>query len=110
MNLCVLLLSIIVALVNVITARGKICVATDENRYLCTDDAAKANAYRKQFSTLNFEMSDMGVQQTVAGTQAEVDKVNEVLKKMEDYFIKEVYAKPEYTSVRDKWYVIKRSA
>ena len=84
---------------------GKICVATEENRYLCTDDAAKANAYRDQFSTnpANFDISELGVEQTVSGTQQEVEKVENVLKKMEDYFVQEVYAKPEYKSVRGKW-------
>jgi len=88
---------------------GKICVATEENRYLCTDDAAKANVYRDQHnsrtstSPLNLDISELGVEQTISGTPQEVEKVEKVLAKMEDYFVQEVYAKPEYKSVRGKW-------
>lgn len=85
-----------------IKINGKICVATDENRYLCTDDAAKANAYRIKNSSNDFDLLDLGVEQTVSGTTEETQKVKEVIKKMEDYFMEEVLAKPEYAPIRGK--------
>jgi hypothetical protein len=101
MNRCILFLSLILVFVNVLNTEGKICVATEENRYLCTDDAAKANAYRNQ--QFDLDLSGLGVEQTVTGSREETDKVEEVIRKMEEYFIQEVFAKPEYKSVRDKW-------
>jgi len=86
---------------------GKICVATAEDRYLCTDDAAKANAYRyrQQSNSFDFDMSDLGVEQQISGSKVETASVEEVISKMKEYFLTEVYAKPEYSAVRGKWYV-----
>mmetsp|Transcript_393 Transcript_393/g.376 ORF Transcript_393/g.376 Transcript_393/m.376 type:complete len:148 (+) Transcript_393:1-444(+) len=81
-------------------AESKICVATAENKYLCTDDAVKANAYRMADPNYEFDMSDMGVEQTVSGTKAETEKVRKVIEDMKEYYLTEVMAKPEYDSVR----------
>lgn len=85
-------------------ANAKICVATDEeNRYLCTDDAAKANAYRKKNPSSDFTFADLGVEQTISGNEKEKAAVNEVMEKMKEYILHEVLAKPEYAPVRGKW-------
>ena len=84
-------------------AESKICVATAEDKYLCTDDAVKANAYRMADPNYEFDMSELGVEQTVSGTRAETDKVKKVIEDMKDYFLTEVMAKPEYDSVRAHW-------
>lgn len=100
---CIILLSVLLILSNVLDgAEGKICVATEENRYLCTDDIMKANASRMKGDNFDFE-SELGVKQTVAGSKEEMDSVTAVMDKMKDYFLTEVFAKPEYRSVRDKW-------
>eukprot|EP00979_Chaetoceros_neogracilis_P005248 scaffold928_cov189-Chaetoceros_neogracile.AAC.1 len=53
-------------------ANAKSCVATDEeNRYLCTDDAAKANAFRNKNPSANFSFEDLGVVQIIQGTEQE---------------------------------------
>lgn len=84
-------------------AESKICVATAENKYLCTDDAAKANAYRMNDPEYEFDMRDLGVEQTVSGTKAETEKVRKVIEDMKEYYLTEVIAKPEYDRVRSKW-------
>jgi len=98
-----LILFIVLSTLNCV-AKAKFCVATDEeNRYLCTDDAAKANFYRKNDPSGNFSFDELGVEQTVSGSAEELALVNEVIAKMKEYFLHEVFAKPEYAPVRGKW-------
>ena len=76
---------------------SKMCYATSENRYLCTDDPSKARTYRDP------EPIYTGVEQTVDGTKEEKDAVEEVLKRMNQYFENEVMTKAEYSGIRGHW-------
>jgi hypothetical protein len=103
MQRIILILFIVVSTLSCV-AKAKFCVATDEeNRFLCTDDAAKANFYRNKNPSGNFNFDDLGVEQTVSGSEEEVALVTAVIDKMKEYFLHEVFAKPEYAPVRGKW-------
>mmetsp|Transcript_33388 Transcript_33388/g.38859 ORF Transcript_33388/g.38859 Transcript_33388/m.38859 type:complete len:162 (+) Transcript_33388:131-616(+) len=86
--------------IGVVPVESKICVATAEDRYLCTDDAAKARAYRiERGEIVDYESLDLGVEQEIEGTAKEKDDVKDVLQEMKKYFETEVLVKPEYESV-----------
>lgn len=80
---------------------SKMCVATEPDRFLCTDDATKVNAWRKKNPSDNFSFSDLGVEQELSTKANEREAVEKVMEEMKEYFINEVYAKPEYAAVRD---------
>ena len=90
---------------NINFVEGKTCVATGQNRYLCTDDVAKARAHKwaEGDKSLKYEDLDLGVEQQMDGTQEERDAVLEVMEKMKVYFETEVLVKPEYDDVIHKW-------
>merc|ERR1719330_1981308 len=79
---------------------GKICMATNENEFLCTDDPSKARASKgENLSQTGIDPAknpDYGVVQTVEGNKSVRMATTEVLERMEDYFKTEVMAKPEY--------------
>lgn len=95
------LLAIIFSL-QTLAADSKICVATEENRYLCTDNATKANKYRDYSAHHNF---NVGVEQRVDGSKEEKAAVEEVMRLMNEYLDTEVLVKPEYGPVLEKWCV-----
>jgi len=72
------------------------CTATLNNQYLCTD-----HTYRIAYFHYKPD-SDLGVKQTVDGTDQEKDAVKRILKKKEKYFRNEVNTKPEYAGIRGK--------
>jgi len=80
-------------------ADSKICVATEENRYLCTDrHTTKASIYPEFNTHQNF---NVGVEQRVDGSDEERAAVEEVLRLMHEYLDNEVLVKPEYGPVLD---------
>ena len=90
----------------VVNVDAKTCVATGENRYLCTDDPAKARAHQWEHepdNSLDFESLDLGEEQEIEGTQEEKDAVSKVMKAMRHYFESEVLVKGEYESVIGRW-------
>jgi len=92
-------LSALILSLQTLTAESKICVATEEDRYLCTDDASKANQYRDFNARQNF---DVGVEQRVDGSDEEKAAVGEVMRLMNGYLDNEVLVKPEYAPVLEK--------
>lgn len=85
---------------------AKICVATAQDRFLCTNDASKANAYKWKDAPNNgidIDSWDFGVEQEIGGTQEEKDGVAQVMKDMKEYFVNEVFAKSEYDTVLGLW-------
>jgi hypothetical protein len=44
-----------------------------------------------------------GVVQRIDGSDAEKTAVKEILKKMDDYFVHEVFSKPEHEIARGRW-------
>jgi len=85
-------------------AESKICVQTDIDIFLCTDDMARA---RQQAMKLNDEPVRfagniyLGVEQRNDGQQQR--KVSEHMKKVEEYFETVVLADRRYDAARDKW-------
>lgn len=48
-------------LVQITSVDAKMCVAIEQDRFVCTDDASKANAYRSKNPSDNFSFDDLGV-------------------------------------------------
>lgn len=75
---------------------------------MCTDNAAKIyDAHRSgvgSSSTTNspFYMKYIGTEQSIMGSKKEIEGTKEVISKMEEYLMNEVFAKPEYAAVRNK--------
>lgn len=98
-NAAIILVFSSIAIVNI---DAKSCVATGKNRYLCTDDPAKARAHKWEHepdNSLDFESLDLGEEQEIEGTQEEKDAVSKVITDMKNYFATEVLVKGEYDSV-----------
>jgi hypothetical protein len=87
------------------------CVRTIlDGRNVCTDNAAKIyHAHRSgvgsSSTTSNspFYMKYIGIEQSIMGSKKEIEGTKEVISKMEEYLMNEVFAKPEYAVVRNKW-------
>lgn len=91
---------------NIAVVKAKTCVATSENRYLCTDDPVKARAHQwedQPDNSMNFEDIDLGIEQEIEGSQQEKEAVSKVLSEMKEYFETEVLVKQEYDSVIGRW-------
>ena len=96
-----------------------VCVEIGRGEYTCTNNPVAVRQYidtqqqqqqqllygggGQQQESLLSSIPSRGVAQRVDGSESEKKAIQEVLKLMDDYFNKEVYALPEYTSVRDKW-------
>lgn len=85
---------------------SKVCVETDVNQFLCTDDVALArrSAMQKDDGPARFASTklDFGMEQRNDGSPDQRRKVSEVLENMELYFQTEVLAKPDYDGLRDQ--------
>ena len=89
----------------------RICVAAskDNNSYQCTDDPlllARAVNHKGEHT----DRYNLGLAQRIDGTESEKKAIMEVLVRMDDYFIHEVLAHPDYAQVRNDnlWYVCSR--
>jgi len=85
------------------------CVAVSDDEYLCTADPAGARHQnlletKNQFGSypLHCTMMSQGVMQRIDGSDAEKIAVKQLLQQMDEYFVNEVFAKPEYARVRGK--------
>jgi hypothetical protein len=45
----------------------------------------------------------LGIEQSIIGSDKEIEGIKEIIMKMEEYIMNEVLAKPEYARVRDTW-------
>jgi len=83
--------------------RSKICVETDENAFLCTDDAAKARSAAIKGGNDDYfnHVVDYGVTQKTDGTNDEQRAMREVIHKMKIYFRDDVFAKSSFDDVRE---------
>ena len=87
------------------------CIAVSDDEYLCTADPAGSRRQnlletKNQFSSYPFHytMMNQGVMQRIDGSDAEKIAVKQLLQQMDEYFLNEVFAKPEYARVRGKWW------
>lgn len=74
-----------------------VCVDVGPGQFACTDDVL-ATRDRIDGYTIN-----VGVTQRIDGNDAEKKAIRDILRRMDDYFFKEVLALPEYESVRPQW-------
>jgi hypothetical protein len=79
------------------------CVGTYGNRYICTNNAAKAHAYNRKRQSQSKRVIDLGIEQIIVGSDEEIHGIKEVIMKMDEYVLNEVLAKPEYARVRGNW-------
>lgn len=74
-----------------------VCVDVGEGEFTCTDDVL-GTRFKVDGRTI-----DVGVTQRIDGSESEKQAIKDVLKKMDEYFFKEVLAMPEYEFVRPRW-------
>lgn len=87
-------------------AKSEICVETDVNVFLCTNDMARARreAMKRNGEPVRFASNlDLGVEQRNDGEGHQRRKVSQHMKKVEEYFETIVLADRKYDGVRDKW-------
>lgn len=80
------------------------CVAVDNEEYQCTDDPLQL-VHMKDRHALSRHKShyNLGLAQRIDGNESEKKAIVEVLARMDDYFLNEVLAQPEYENVRSRW-------
>lgn len=86
--------------------KSEICVETDVNVFLCTNDMARARreAMKRNGEPVRFASNlDLGVKQRNDGENHQQRKVSQHMKKVEEYFETIVLADRKYDGVRDKW-------
>lgn len=80
------------------------CVAASENEYLCTNDPVGTRQILEKNSHMGpLNAMGRGVVQRIDGSDAEKSAVQEILKKMDDYFVHEVFSKSDFEIVRGRW-------
>ena len=96
---------------------NNVCVDIGRGEFTCTNDPLAVRQYvdsqQHQNQHHQYPVDDAsapsilsrGVAQRVDGSESEKKAIQEVLKRMDDYFNKEILALPEYASVRNRWYV-----
>ena len=87
-------------------AECEICVETDVDVFLCTNDMARARreAMKRNGEPVRFAGSlDLGVEQRNDGEAYQQRKVSQHMKIVEEYFETVVLADRMYDGVRDRW-------
>lgn len=86
------------------------CMDNGVGSYYCTTDPVRARRIFDEGRVLTEldELYSMGVVQTVDGTEAEKEAIEEIITRMTEYFYGEVMTKTVYEGVRHKWYVCRR--
>ena len=89
------------------TVVARTCVAVPGpntvDEYQCTDDPLLLTRAIDPKTGTQTSRYNLGLAQRVDGTDAEKKAIMDVLVRMDDYFINEVLAHPEYASVRNRW-------
>lgn len=83
-------------------ANAQACIGTVDNRYICTDNSAKAHTHASGRHSIS-HVKHLGIEQSIIGSDKEIEGIKEIIMKMEEYIMNEVLAKPEYARVRDTW-------
>lgn len=91
---------------NLPCTESKICVETDIDTFLCTDDMATARqrAMQRNDEPLRFAGLglDLGVEQRNDGQPHQQKKISEHITKVKEYFETVVLAEQKYDDVRDR--------
>jgi hypothetical protein len=96
-----------------ITSHDNICVEKGQGDFICTNDPVStrllADGHYRQQQTQQLgsqsspSITNRGVTQRIDGSDAEKLAIQDILARMDDYFLKEVLALPDYASVRSNW-------
>jgi hypothetical protein len=80
------------------------CVAASEDEYICTNDPIGTREILEKNSLMGpLHTMGRGVVQRIDGSETEKSAVKEILKKMDDYFVHEVFSKSDFEIVRGRW-------
>jgi hypothetical protein len=82
---------------SVIAFDEDVCVDVGQGEFACTDDVLETR------EEVDGRTIDVGVTQRIDGSDSEKKAIREVLRRMDEYFFKEVLAMPEYENVRPHW-------
>lgn len=88
----------LILLATLKSAESGFCISLENSLYQCFKERSDAlEAVQKKFGDV---FNNRGVQQRRDGSDTEREAVQSVVDQMEDYFLFEVFGKPEYASVR----------
>jgi hypothetical protein len=84
---------------------SRYCVDVGNQDFTCSDDpiAVRKSIDKPKTEQAKTQHLSRGIAQRVDGTAAEQNAIKEVIWLMDRYFYEEVFAKPDYESVRNKW-------
>jgi hypothetical protein len=89
------------------TEQERICAETggDRKEFLCTENPLRLRQEADGLSPTTGSQYETitGVTQRIDGSDSEKKAISEILERMDDYFLNEVLAIPEYEDVRYKW-------
>jgi hypothetical protein len=89
------------------TEQERICAETggDRKEFLCTENPLRLRREADGLppKTISQYETITGVTQRIDGSDTEKKAISEILERMDDYFLNEVLAIPEYEGVRYKW-------
>jgi hypothetical protein len=113
-TLVVALLMMFLPLQQPVDARICVSVPTNGDEYYhhnhqCTDDPLVLTNAVDPTTGVSSNRYNLGLDQRIDGTESEKQAIRDVLVRMDEYYIHEVLAHPEYASVRNRWYVSKRA-
>ena len=86
-----------------VDARSCMVPPTSKDDYQCTDDPLGLTRAVDKKTGAQTSRYNLGLAQRVDGTEAEKKAIMEVLVKMDEYFVHEVLAHPEYVGVKHRW-------
>ena len=93
---------------QVLAAQVRTCVAPPnsggdgEQHHQCTDNPLLVSKMINERGEQTIRSYSLGLDQRIDGTEAEKKAIVEVLSRMDEYYIQEVLANPEYESVRPR--------
>jgi hypothetical protein len=97
------------------SVNARICVSVPANKngddynYQCTDDPLVLTQAVDPTTGLSTNKYNLGLDQRIDGTESEKQAIRDVLVRMDEYYINEVLAHPEYATTRNRWYVFNQS-
>lgn len=102
-----LLLLLLFCTTNHVVVQARSCVSipdpsTGEEQHQCTDDPLLLTRAVDPKTGTQTSRYNLGLAQRIDGTESEKKAIMDVLVKMDDYFINEVLAHPEYAPVRHR--------
>jgi hypothetical protein len=109
------LLMALLMLLRLQPVNARICVSVPANgddyhhNHQCTDDPLVLAQAVDPATGLSSNKYNLGLDQRIDGTESEKQSIIDVLVRMDEYYIHEVLAHPEYASVRNRWYVFYQS-